>query len=173
MKNIDVRFSILLVSFFGLLLSSCGPTASSKTLDLDLRLTGEMLFEGANSLQYADENQLKDLVRTLDTEVSAIQEITVTKVVIRLDDSTKQIAESLLLQVVSDNNEMMTVGTLNPIPDEEELILSLAESPSILSYLKDSGTTWVLDLNIAEDYMDEMVVEGKLTVNVKYIPNKN
>jgi hypothetical protein len=74
---------------------------------------------------------------------------------------------------VSDNKELVTIGTLNPLPEAAQLSLSLAQNTSILPYLKDKGTTWVLDLNIAEDYMDEMVVNAKLKLSVDYIPNKN
>jgi len=173
MKNIELRFSIALLAFLGILLSSCGPSVSTETVDIELKLTGEMLFEGSNSLQYANGHQLADLAGTIGTDIAAIQNVLVSNVVIGLDDSSRQITESLLLQVVSDNHELVTIGTLKPLPEGNTFTLSLAEDTSILPYLNDEGTTWVLDLNITADYMDEMVVSGKITLNVEYIPNKN
>jgi hypothetical protein len=173
MKNIGLSFSFVLLAFVGMWLSSCGPAPSTQTVDIGLNLTGSMLFEGANSLQYANEGQLTELAGTLGTDISAIQNVAVSKVVITLDDMSRPITESLLLQIVSDHQELVTIGTLNPLPEGTQFTLSLAEDTSLLPYLKDSGTTWVLDLNVTEDYLDEMVVNGKLTLSVDYLLNKN
>ena len=173
MKTIELRFSLAWITFLAILLSSCGATVATETVNMELKLAGEMLFEGSNSLQYATDSQLANLADIVGTDIPAIQKVIVSNAVIELSDASRQITESLLLQVVSDNQELVTIGTLNPLPKGNQFTLSLADDTSILPYLKDSGTTWVLDLNITEDYMDEMVVSGKLTLGVDYIPNAN
>lgn len=164
------RLPILLLSFW---LVSCGPTTKNESVEIELKLTGEMLFEGANTLQVSGENQLTKLGNELGVEASAIKNVSVSAAVIELDDSSKEITESLLLQLVSDNNELFTIGTLSPLPDGNNLSLSMAENTSILPYLEDDGLTWVLDLNINEDHMEEMIVTGILTLIVDYIPSDN
>ncbi|HKL40074.1 MAG TPA: hypothetical protein VJ894_05305 [Cryomorphaceae bacterium] len=164
------RLPILLLAFW---LVSCGASTKNESVEIELKLTGEMLFEGANTLQVSGENQLIKVGNELDVEASAIKNVSVSAAVIELDDSSKEITESLLLQLVSDNNELFTIGTLSPLPDGNNLSLSMAENTSILPYLEDDGLTWVLDLNINEDHMDEMIVTGILTLIVDYIPSDN
>jgi len=173
MKKIELSASVLLIAFFGIAVYACSPSVSTEKVKMELSLVGEMLFEGANSLQYSNENQLAEIAAEVGVDEEAVEGITVSEVTIELDDLTRPITESLLLQVVSDNQELVTIGTLNPLPEGQVFTLSLAETTSILKYLKDSGTTWVLDLNITEDYMDEMTVDGSLDLTIDYIPNKN
>ena len=173
MKNAELRFSIALIAFLGILLSSCGPSASTETVDIQLKLAGEMLFEGANTLQFSGESHLKELADELGAEIGDIKNVAVSSAVLNLDDSSREITESLLLQLVSDNQMLITIGTLSPLPSGNAMTLSLAEDTSILPYLKDDGLTWVLDLNINEDQMDEMNVLGTLSLTVDYIPSIN
>jgi hypothetical protein len=172
MKTSQLRFSIVLSALLAILLSACGPSYTTAPANVELMLSGEMLFEGSNSLQYDGGSQLADLAEEIGTDISQIKNVSVSNVIIALDDASRRITESLLLQVVSDNQELVTIGTLNPLPEGNQLTLSLAEDTSILPYLKDSGTTWVLDLNITEDHMDELILKGKLKLSVDYTANK-
>jgi len=171
MKNIELRLSMVWLTILIMILSSCSPSVATETVDMELELVGETLFEGSNSLQYANKNQLSDLAATIGMDSRSLKSVVVSKALIELNELSRPITESLLLQVVSDNQELITIGTLNPLPEGKQFVLSLAENTSILPYLKDSGTTWVLDLNISEDYMDEMVVNGTLTLSIEYKPN--
>ncbi|MGB6035662.1 MAG: hypothetical protein WBG42_05305, partial [Cryomorphaceae bacterium] len=155
--------------FLALWMVSCGPSTKNESVEIEIQLTGEMLFEGANTLQFSAVNQLKQVGEKLGVNKGAIQNASVTAAALELDDSSKEITESLLLQLVSNNNELITIGTLSPLTDGNDMSLSLAENTSILSYLTDEGMTWVLDLNINEDHMDEMTVTGSLTLGVEYI----
>ena len=154
-------------------LVSCGLSTENAPVEIEIEPTGEMLFEGANTLQFSGENQLKEVSDKLGIAESEIEEVLVSAAVLELDDSSKEITESLLLQLVSNNNELITIGTLSPLPDGNDMSLSLAENTSILSYLTDEGMTWVLDLNINEDHMDVMTVKGDLTLTVDYFPPNN
>lgn len=165
--------SILFVVLIGLVLSACGPTVSEETVNVDMKLVGDMLFEGANSLQYSGDNQLAEIAKDLGVGAESVRGVNISAVSIELNEYSRPITESLLLQVVSDNQELKTIGTLSPLPEGSVFKLALAEDTSILDYLKDSGMTWVLDLNLNEDHMDEMEVAGKLSLNVEYNANQN
>lgn len=164
------RFPLFIIVLW---LFSCAPSTKNESVETELPLSGEMLFEGANSLQYSSEDQLAEIAGEVGVAEEYLRSVTISDVTIKLDDLSRPITESLLLQVVSDNQELVTIGTLNPLPEGQVFTLSLADDTSILKYLKDSGTTWVLDLNITEDYMDEMTIGAILILNIDYIPNKN
>jgi hypothetical protein len=162
-RNCSV-FVILLT----IILASCGANYERKNAEIEIELTGEMLFEGANTLQYTV-SEGSDEVAGISLET--IKEVTVNGVTMVLEDEVKTITESLLLQIVSDNNELKTLGTLNPLPEGNSMELSMAEDALILPYLKDTGTTWVLDLNISEDQMEEMIVKGQISLSVEHSSN--
>jgi hypothetical protein len=169
MKTINLtRIFILL---FALQLYSCAPSTERKSVDIDFNLSGDMLFEGANTLQFSGESQLEVITSELALNSEALENAVVSSAVLTLDDPTKAITESLLLQVVSNNNELITIGTLSPLPEGNEMTLTLAEETSILDYLTDEGLTWVLDLNLTEDHMAEMNISAAVSLNIDYIPN--
>ncbi|MCA1752185.1 MAG: hypothetical protein LC670_10415 [Flavobacteriales bacterium] len=86
-----------------------------------------------------------------------------------MSETQAAITESLLLQVVSNNKSLVTAGTLSPLTeDAASLDLNVAEDIDLMPYLSDEGCTWVLDLNLSEDFMDEMTVNGTLTLRVEY-----
>jgi hypothetical protein len=173
MKNVLFKNALLWIAIAGTGLSACGPASTTASMEMELKLTGEMLFEGSNTLQYSGSGQLAELAGEVGVERASIRSVRVTSAVIELDGASRQMTESMLLQIVSDQNELTTIGTLNPLPGGNVLSLSLAEDPSILPYLTDAGTTWVLDINITEDHLDEFIANGKLELSVDYIPNKN
>ncbi len=155
-------FLLLLLVFTG-----CAKL-STETKTIDLQLSGDMLFSGANTLQMPVQTTTQSLAGTLNLEESQLKNIGLNKATIRLTEEQKAITESLLLQIVSANNEMLSLGTLNPLPEGTEFELNLAEEVDLLPYLNDEDATWVLDLNLSEDYMDEMKVSGQLELNVNY-----
>jgi hypothetical protein len=70
---------------------------------------------------------------------------------------------------VSNNHSLITVGTLSPLTqDPVSLDLNVAEDIDLMPYLADEGCTWVLDLNLSEDNMDKMTVNGTLNLSVEY-----
>ena len=173
MKSTSYQLSIIMMAILAVCLPACGPSTTTEAVDVELKLSGDMLFEGANSLQYSNESQLEELAAAVGSDIRSIKNVSVSAALLELDNSSRQITESLLLQIVSDNQELVSIGTLNPLPKSDQLKLSIAEDSSILPYLKDSGMTWVLNLNISEDYMDEMLVKGKLSLTIEYVPSNN
>jgi hypothetical protein len=111
----------------------------------------------------------ESLAQEVNVVANNLSAIGVGKAIIELTGDQAAITESLLLQIVSNNQEMTTLGTLSPLPNGTKFELRLAEEIDLLPYLNDEGATWVLDLNLTEDFLDEMQVKGKLALTIKYI----
>lgn len=160
---------LLLFIFIPAFLAGCGSTAVDESLTVELRLSGDMLFEGSNTLQMPAEMSPAKIAEKLSVEVKNLKKIGVSKASLSMRDDQAAITESLLLQVVSNNKSLVTAGTLSPLTeDASSLDLNVAEDIDLLPYLSDEGCTWVLDLNLSEDFMDEMTVNGTLTLRVEY-----
>ncbi len=148
---------------------SCQSYTTDESEVINLDLTGEMLFEGSNTLQMRAVTKPSQIAEKLAIKEENLKHIAVSKAILKMEEEEAGIAESLLLQIVSDHNDLTTIGTLNPLPEGKEFELSLAGEIDLLPYLKDSGCTWVLDMNINNDFMDEMHVKGALNLKIDYI----
>lgn len=159
----------LLTVFILLLgLSSCQTTAVNNELSLSFTLSGEMLFSGANTLQAPMQADASSLARQLNLEAEHLKSVSVSRATITMSAENAAITESLLLQVVSNNNDLTTLGTLSPLPEGTEFELQLAEEIDLLPYLQDAGGTWVLDANLAEDHLDVLEVPAALNLEITY-----
>jgi hypothetical protein len=158
----------ILLSF--LILAACSPNLTQMEIDKNLLLEGEMLFEGANTLIMANDSDLITLIEEAGLETNQVESVGLSQAKITLSSSDKSMAESLLLQIVSDNNELITLGTLSPLPEGAILALTLAEEIDLKPYLEDTGCTWVLDLNINSD-LDAMAVKANLKLIINYKAN--
>lgn len=158
-----------LIALVGLSLSLAGcANLSTQEKTIDLNLTGDMLFSGANTLQMPVNTSSESLAQEVDVVAKDLAEIGVSTATIELTGDQAAITESLLLQIVSNNQEMTTLGTLSPLPEGTKFDLQLAEEIDLLPYLKDEGATWVLDLNLTEDFLEQMQVKGQLVITIKY-----
>ncbi|TVR38563.1 MAG: hypothetical protein EA392_08800 [Cryomorphaceae bacterium] len=149
-------------------LYGCATTAVYDQHEELLELTGEMLFEGSNTLQMPANLNLDQLAKATGIEKSKIKTVGIAEATLEMGTEDAAITESLLLQVVSNNHSLLTIGTLSPLPEGTRFKLSLAEKMNLVPYLNDEGTTWVLDLNISEDLMDDMTVAGKLRFSIHH-----
>lgn len=77
-------------------------------------------------------------------------------------------AESLLLQIVSNKNKVVALDTLSILEDNTSFYLNAAEEMNLLPFMKDDGAAWVLDVNLSEDIMDEMKAMADLTLTINY-----
>ncbi len=160
-----------IICFLGILaLASCSAELSQLETEQNLLLKGEMLFEGPNTLTASSNTDLITLIEGAGLETGQVESVEVSKAIITLNAEGQSMAESLLLQIVSDNQELITVGTLNPLPEGKIMNLQLAEEMDLKPYLDDSGCTWVLDLNLNSD-ADQMAVKSKLNLVVNYKEN--
>ena len=162
MRNIVFGFLVI-----GLLIG-CGPTTSVEK-DISTVVSGEMLFSGPNSLQAPVSLSPASLAEDLSIQQDDLKSIGLSDIQVTLAEEQAEIAESLLLQIVSNNNEMMALGTLSPLEKGTNFTLNVAEETDLLPFIEDEGATWVLDVNLSEDIMDEMkaTVDLKITINHK------
>lgn len=160
-----MRFVLLIAAF--LFLYSCA-TVESNEISFTTDVSGEMMFEGANTLQGSGSEVVSGLAGKLEIKKNQITDLRITEVEIKMPDADRDITESLLLQIVSDGNELMSLGSLNPVPSEGAILLNMAEDTQVLDHLRDEGSTWVLDLNLSEDHMEEMSVTVNFKGEVEY-----
>jgi len=156
-------FSLLLL----LLIAGCTSTTSVEK-SVTTTLSGEMLFSGPNSLQAPVSTTVEELASDLEIDAADISSAGVSAIQIRLSDEQAGMAESLLLQIVSNNNEMVSLGAISPLEDGTSFDLNVAEEINLLPFMKDEGATWVLDVNLSEDIMDEMKATADLTLTINY-----
>ena len=161
-----------LVWVFLPLLIACESTVSNNDQSIAFQLSGDMLFSGPNSLQGEGTKDLVSLAEAVGTDSESIKSISVSNAKIAMAPSAQAITESVLLQIVSNNNDLVTVGTLSPVPADGAMELSLAQEMDLLPYLKDEGLAWVLDLNLSEDHMDMMRAKGEVQLSIEYIESK-
>jgi len=161
--------SLFILSFVTLiLLSSCEEPVKVKTIEIPITLSGDMLFEGANSLQNDAQVTLKRIFETSKLRPNQISGIQIGSVEMLIENNLRPIIENFSLQLVSNNFEMTTLGAINPIPEGKVAKLNLAEAKDIFPYLQDDGATWVLDANLSEDHFDKLSVSGNLTFTIEY-----
>lgn len=156
-------FSILLSG----LMMSCAKTTSTEKAILTV-LSGDMLFSGPNSLQASIDISATALAEDLNISASSLKSVDVSGIHISLNEQQASLAESLLLQVVSDNNEMTALGTLSPLNSGMDFDLKVAEEVDILPFLQDQGATWVLDINLSDDVMDRMEATAEILLTLNY-----
>jgi len=163
----DLRlFKTATVFLFLGILVSCGPKEKIKSVSSNLVLSGSMLFEGANTLQGDASKELANILERSELTEETLEAVKVSNVKISVPDNERDLFESFLLQIVSDQNDLMTIGTLSPLPEGNSFNLSMAEETNILEYLKDDGATWVLDANFSQDYMDELSVSCQINYDL-------
>lgn len=154
------------------LFMACQNTVQDKSQKFSFAMSGDMLFAGSNTLQGEGEINLQNLAENMGINVDAIKSVKVSAAKVGLSPAHQKFTESVLLQVLSNNVEMASIGTLNPVPESGTLELSLAEDVDLKPYLEDEGMTWVLDINISEDYMDVMPAKGEVQLIIDYIDSK-
>lgn len=150
------------------LATGCQSTQNS-TYDLEnLKVTGEYLFEGPNTLQGTPESVIKDLTDQLGINESDIQSVYLDQATIRFSpDSLQKKLESALVQWVSDELELVSVATKSPLPDNPIIELEVNKEQDILPYLLDDNSTLVVDTNILGD-IDYLEARLNFTFNVEY-----
>jgi len=156
-------FSLLIL----ILMSACTSTVNTEKR-IRTTVSGEMLFSGPSSLQAPVSNSASALAEELNIDVADLSSIGVSAIEISLADEQAKVAESLLLQIVSNNNEMTALGTLSPLKGGTSFDLKVAEEIDLLPFIKDEGATWVLDVNLSEDIMDEMQATADLTLRINH-----
>ncbi|NQZ78444.1 MAG: hypothetical protein HRT61_20390 [Ekhidna sp.] len=157
--------TILTVLIFAASCSS-GETASYETSETSV--SGEFLFEGPNTLQGPSTVSLSQIAKDLNISEEKIQEVSLASATIQFaNDSLQSTVESALLQLVSDELALISIGTKSPFPATGPVALEVNTEQDILPYLKDSSTTAVVDVNLNQD-LDDLQATITFSLNVKY-----
>jgi len=158
-----IALSLLLM---GLVMSCTSTTSVEKVVSTEV--SGEMLFSGPNSLQASVTLSADALAEELNIEKRSLHSIGVSAIEVQLSEEQVAIAESLLLQIVSNEQEMTALGTLSPLDSGTTFELNIAEETDLLPFIEDEGATWVLDVNLSDDLMDEMKASVELVLTINY-----
>jgi hypothetical protein len=141
--------TILLLFIIGF---SCSSHNEAEYVWEDLEVSGEFLFEGPNTLQGKPGSPLEAIAGQMDLKQENIQSIHVSACELKFEpDSMRNQVENALVQLVSDKLELVSVATINGIPDAGKINLNAASEQDILPYLQDETTTLVVDANTKSD----------------------
>lgn len=158
----------ILNSFLLMFLISCSSTETKEYELKNLRVSGEYLFEGPNTLQGQSTINLKEIAENLNIDPIHIKSVYVGEASITFEpDSLRNAIESALVQWVSNDLELVSVATKSPLPDTESIALEVNQEQDILPYLKDESSTLVVDANITEN-MDFLEATVSFKLNVEY-----
>ncbi len=138
---------------------SCSPSEVKLVQAEPFEVSGEFLFEGPNTLQASNAFSAETLQKLAQSD-AAPTSIKVTKATFQLNGLNAKTIESATLQIVSNNHDMISLGTVSAISGNE-VVLNMAEETDVTNYLADEGATWILDVNLTQDY-DELYLPLQL-----------
>lgn len=145
----------LIYSGLLLLLLSCAQNSETVYTIADMEVSGEFLFEGPNSLQGKLKNPMEAISKEKGIDPSKIQSVYLKSCTVEFPDEESQaIVENILVQVVSDQLNLVSIATINGIPESGPISISGSAEQDILPYLKDQSSTLVLDANLKSDADD-------------------
>ncbi len=153
--------------FLVLLIVGCSSPEQAESTTDTMTVSGEFLFEGPNTLQGEPAFRLAQLAQQLGTTEDKIKSVTVNQTQLTFEsDSIQANIESALVQLVSDQLELVSIATKSPIPGSGAVGMEVNSEQDILPYLKDASSTLVVDVNIKGD-MDflEAKVDFNLTIS--------
>lgn len=157
--------TILLLFIIGF---SCSSPNEAEYIWEDLDVSGEFLFEGPNTLQGQPGSPVEQIAGKLNLNQKNIQAVHIVSCELQFQpDSLRSQVENALVQFVSDKLELVSVATINGIPESGEIILNAASEQDILPYLKDATTTLVVDANTKSD-MDVLQCKVNFKLNILY-----
>lgn len=165
---------IILIATMTLLLSACASTTQEST-ELNVMTTaGGPFFEGPNSLIAEYEVDMKELLSSEDYTLGDIEKIGIKNVMVELveEDSTSMSDfTSVSLSIVSANEPLTGIATLNPIESTDNVItLSSSEEADLSAFFKEGKFTLILDWDFkADDYRDEMSSKINMNLNLELL----
>ena len=120
------------------------------------------LYEGSNTGQYTLEVQLDKVLEGLASETAKVRHARLDKAVISPGEGCDfSLINSLVLQLVSEDTEMMEIGVLNPIPEgSTEAYLNTSREADMADFFNGESFILVLDAGLKEDLYDNMILKG-------------
>lgn len=155
-------------AFLPLFWGACAPLATDESQSTALDFKEEMLFEGPNSFTANNPLALSQIAENLAVDPSQVKKVKAGEVLVKFSPEYAGLVESLLLQVTSDEKELVTVASLSPVDSEGNYFtMNLAAEVELQDYLADSSTVWVLDANLING-VDQMQIVVGLTLLCEY-----
>jgi hypothetical protein len=131
-------------------------------------VSGEFLFEGPNTLQGKLEVNWDAFLAQEQISKDKLSKVYLSNATIDFSpDSLETEIESALLQVVSDELELVSIATKNPLPSAYPVSFDIAQDQDILPYLMDPTAMMIVDVNIASD-IEALSGVVKCKMNVIY-----
>ena len=158
----------LIYSGLVILLFSCAQSSETEYLMADMEVSGEFLFEGPNSLQGKLKNPMENISKEKGIDPAKIQSIYLKSCTVEFpDEESQSIVENILVQVVSDQLNLVSVATINGIPESSPISIPGSAEQDILPYLKDQSSMLVLDANLKND-VDVLKCSVDFTLKILY-----
>lgn len=150
------------------LLFSCSQSNETTFSYDNIEVSGEFLFEGPNSLQGPLVSPIDKISEEKGINASEIEAVYVSNCTVEFNSEDKRKdLENMLVQLVSEKLNLISVATINGIPQSGDIVLSSSAEQDILPYLKDPNTTLVVDANLKKD-MDELTCLVNLELKILY-----
>ena len=147
---------------------SCGSSETATYQSSAIAVSGEFLFEGANTLQGPSTISIEDIANELGIPAADIKSVHLKAgSLVFSPDSLSTAVESVLVQWVSNDLPMVAVATKNPIPEGASVSLDVTGEQDIAAYLSDPTATLVVDTNIAQD-LDNLEASVSFEFEIKY-----
>jgi hypothetical protein len=159
--------------FVFLLISACQQERVNNELllnDLEIALEGP-LFEGSNTAQCEVESPLAGFIAEHKLDVESLKEAKLTELTITTDDSSNfNLYQSITIQLVSENTDMVKVAVINPVPQNTNSIqLKIAdEQKGIIKLLKQDKIYIIADAILNNDSDMNMNLKCNLKFNIKH-----
>lgn len=154
----------MILSVMAMAFLACNPETKQANYTLE-NLSFEFegpLFEGPNTGQYTLEVQLDKVMEGLASETAKVRHARLNKAVIRPGEGSDfSLINSLVLQLASDDAEMMEIGVLNPVPEgSNEAELNASTEADVADFFNGKSFILVLDAGLKEDLYDNMILKG-------------
>lgn len=129
--------------------------------------SGDFLFEGPNTLQGSFELNDALLASMTGLTINEIKAVHVEAISLTVqEDSASALVESVLVQLVSNDLPLQSIGTLSGVAAEANQLNSNT-TLDIFEYIKDESTSLVIDANLTQD-MDQLSTTVVLKLSIKY-----
>jgi hypothetical protein len=143
---------ILTLFVLTIIMTGCSNTETVTHTLNNIQVSGEFLFEGPNTLQGAITTGIDDLANNVNSSAKDLKRVRVDSVVVNIPgDSLRSNLESLLVQIVSDELPLISLGTINPLTAGSIQSLNTNKEAELLPYFQSESAILVVDANFQKD----------------------
>lgn len=168
------RLKLPLIFTLIFVLVGCGNSESSEKdlLIENIEIMAEgPLFEGSNTGQALIEAPLSDFLNEHKLTNEQLNSAKVSEIVLTTDDSTNfDLFQSITLQIVSDQTDMIKLGLINPIEkNSQSLTLKIAEEQEkLIEVLKQDNVYIIADAILTQDTDSNIKIKCKINFKISH-----